>query len=249
MKTKSEKNLPARAVSEVLLEAVTGEEKNQPISEKKPKIGLADFLKEKRQSRGLNMEKLSELTKIQIYHLKSMEEGNFENLPPAVYREGIFKRLAKFLDTDEKEIMEMYRNENGGTNNPDYVNNVIEPKRHFSFTLTPKKVTLFLGCLLLAGLSVYLWYQLNFLVGPPALAIEPKEDVAIKDEAVSVKGKTDIGTDLKINGENVYVESNGNFTKDIQLAAGLNIIEIVAVNRYGKSTKIIRQIFKESQNN
>lgn len=230
---KSEKNPPA------------GGEKILSIGEVKPKIGLADFLKERRQSKGLNLDRLSELTKIQVYHLKSMEDGIFENLPPAVYREGIFKRLAKFLDVNDKEIMEMYKNETGETNNPDYLNNVIEPKKYFSFVLTPKKMTLFFGGLLLIGLVVYLWYQLNFLIGPPTLVMEPKEDMTTKDEIVSVKGRTDTGSDLMINGENVYVESGGDFEKNVQLAAGLNIIEILVVNRYGKSTKIIRQIFKE----
>src|SRR3989304_2257898 len=118
---KSEKNPPV------------GGEKIPSIGEEKPKIGLADFLKERRQNKGLNLDRLSELTKIQVYHLKSMEGGIFENLPPAVYREGIFKRLAKFLDVNEKEMMEMYKNETGETNNPDYLNNVIEPKKYFSF--------------------------------------------------------------------------------------------------------------------
>jgi len=53
------------------------------------KISLANFLKEKRKSRGLSLEQLSDLTKIQVYHLNAMENGNFDNLPPTVYRAGI----------------------------------------------------------------------------------------------------------------------------------------------------------------
>ena len=51
---------------------------------------------------------------------------------------------------------------------------------------------------------------------------------------------------VKINGENVYVDFNGSFSKDVRLAAGLNTIEVVAVNKFGKSTKILRQIFREN---
>ena len=62
---------------------------------------IAEFLKEKRQDKNFSLEKLSELTKIQIYHLEALESGQFEKLPPSVYRDGIFKRLSKFLDVNK----------------------------------------------------------------------------------------------------------------------------------------------------
>jgi len=210
------------------------------------KISLADFLKEKRKSRGLSLEQLSDLTKIQVYHLNAMENGNFDNLPPTVYRAGIFKRLSKFIGADADEIMEMYGKEAGESSNPDYTNDVVLPKFFFYFTLTPKKITIFFGSLLLIGLLVYLWHQLNFLTGPPTLVIEPRENIAVQSESISVKGRTDSGINLEINGENVYVDFNGSFSKDVRLAAGLNTIEVVAVNKFGKSTKILRQIFREN---
>jgi len=60
-----------------------------------------------------------------------------------------------------------------------------------------------------------------------------------------VRGKTDSGVYLTINGENVYVASDGSFSKEVQLTSGINVIEVKAVNNFEKSTKIIRQIFRE----
>ncbi|MDP3004453.1 MAG: hypothetical protein Q8N43_03050, partial [Candidatus Azambacteria bacterium] len=85
----------------------------------------------------------------------------------------------------------------------------------------------------------------KFLVGPPNLAVDPKEDMVIQQESIIVRGKTDNGVDLIINGENVYVSSDGSFSKEVQLTSGINIVEVKAVNNLGKSTKIIRQIFRE----
>ena len=209
------------------------------------KQGLAAFVKEKRQSKNLSLEKLSDLTKIQLYHLKAIEDGRFNALPPLVYRSGIFKRLAKFLETDENEILKLYGKENQDKIDSSYVNSVTLPKKYFYFILTPKKLILFFGGLLLVLLSLYLWYQFNFLVGPPTLVIEPRGDMVTKDEILSVKGRTDAGVDLTINGENVYVSSNGSFEKSVQLAAGLNVIEVKAVNNFGKITKTVRKIFRE----
>jgi len=208
------------------------------------KIFLAEFLKEKRQNKNLSLGKLSDLTKIQIYHLEALEAGQFEKLPPLVYRAGIFKRLSKFLDIDENEIIRMYEREVPIVETTSYEKNIL-PKKNPHFFLTQKKIIVFLGALLLILLSTYLWYQFNFLVGPPNLVVEPKEDMVIKQELLTVKGKTDNGVDLTINGENVFVASNGNFSKDVQLAGGINVIEIKAVNNFGKITRIIRQIFRQ----
>jgi cytoskeletal protein RodZ len=208
------------------------------------KLGLAEFLKGKRQTKNLSLEKLSDLTKIQVYHLKALEEGKFNELPPLVYSAGIFKRLAKFLDVDKDEIIKMYKDEIQPTESRG-VKKMTLPKKNFYFVLTPKKLTIFFGGLLLVFLSVYLWYQFKFLVGPPTLVVDPKEDIATKEEIVYLKGKTDSGVELKINGENIYVSSDGNFSKDIQLAAGINMIEITATNQFGKISKLVKQIFKE----
>lgn len=208
------------------------------------KLNLAEFLKEKRQAKNLSLEKLSDLTKIQVYQLKALEEGKFNELPPLVYSAGIFKRLAKFLDIDKDEIIKIYKDEIQQAESPD-IKEMILPKKNFYFVLTPKKLTIFFGGLLLVLLSAYLWYQFKFLVGPPTLVVDPKEDIITKEEIVSLKGKTDSGVELKINGESIYVSSDGNFSKDIQLAAGINMVEITAINHFGKISKLVKQIFKE----
>lgn len=209
---------------------------------------FADFLKEKRQNKNISLEKLSELTKIQVYHLEALESGQFEKLPPSVYRTGIFKRLSKFLNVGENEIMEAYKNEANYSGLVSESNNApVVVRKESYFILTPNKLIYFSGALLLLSFSVFIWYQFNFLVGPPNLAIEPKEDIVTKNETILVNGKTDSGTDLTINGENIYVASNGIFSKEIKLADGVNTIEVSVVNSFGKKSKIIRQIFKETQ--
>lgn len=215
---------------------------------------LAELLKETRQNKNISLEKLSELTKIQIYHLEAIESGQFEKLPPLVYRDGILKRLAKFLEIDKNKILKIYKDENpsidptlklNGGVDLSYVSEPLLPKKNFYFILTPKKLTLFLGGLFFVLISLYLWYQFNFLISPPTLVIEPKEDIITKNELVSINGRTDNRVDLTINGENVYIASNGSFSKNVQLAIGLNVIEVKAINNFGKITKIIRQIFRE----
>src|SRR3989338_6154386 len=136
------------------------------------KTGLGEFLKRKRQEKNLTLDRLSDLTKIQLYHLEALESGQFEKLPPTVYCVGIFKRLSKFLDADENEIIETYKNKiESSTSNK--TGSAPIAKRESYFILTPSKLMIFAGGLLLLLLSGYLWYQFNFLIGPPNLAIKP----------------------------------------------------------------------------
>ena len=220
----------------------------------KDKNNFTEFLKEKRQGKNISLEKLSEITKIQLYHLEALEAGHFEKLPPSVYRAGIFKRMAKFLGVDEVEFMEAYKKEielfPAAAPNPSDINFSFQigdapPKKNYYFILTPNKLIFLGGGLLLLFLSMYIWYQFNFLIGPPNLAIDRKEDFVTKEDIFLVNGKTDSGIDLTINGEKMYVASNGSFKKEVRLADGVNIVEVKAINSFGKVTKIIRQVFKE----
>lgn len=207
---------------------------------------LSGFLKEKRQGKNLSLEKLSDLTKIQIFSLEALENGQFEKLPPSVYRAGIFKRLAKYLDVDEKEITEMYNNETQTVETSVDYNNVVKSKKeNFRFVLTPGKLITTFSAILLVSLFAYLWYQFDFLVGPPNLAINLKEDLITNEEMFTLRGKTDSRVDLTVNGESIYVSSIGDFSKDILLAGGINVIEVKVINSFGKTTKIIKQIFRQ----
>jgi len=208
------------------------------------KKSFAEFLKEKRQGKNLSLDELSDLTKIQVYHLEALETGQFEKLPPLVYRMGIFERLAKFLDVDKNEIIQMYQQEVQPVETSSYNGNIIKTKQNSYFVLTQRKLAISLSALFLVLLSVYLYYQFKFLVGPPNLAVDPKGDVVTQQESLMVKGKTDDGVYVTINGEDVYVASDGNFSREVQLINGINVIEVKAVNNFGKNTKIIRQIFR-----
>lgn len=214
----------------------------------KNKNNFSDFFKEKRQSKNISLEKLSEMTKIPLYHLEAIETGRFEKLPPSIYRSGIFKRISKFLEIDESKIIEAYESETDSSSDsgfPIQFSKALTNKKKSYFIITPSKLAAFSGGLLLALLSGYLWYQFNFLVGQPNLAVDPGKDLVTSDGSILINGKTDGGVDLTVNSERVYVAPNGNFQKNVQLTTGLNTIEVKAVNNLGKTTKIVRQVFRQ----
>ena len=62
-----------------------------------------------RTERGVSLEELASATKVRAVLLRALEEGRFEDLPPAVFVEGYLKACARFLDAKPEPLLERYR--------------------------------------------------------------------------------------------------------------------------------------------
>ncbi|HSW88219.1 MAG TPA: hypothetical protein VLG12_03590, partial [Candidatus Saccharimonadales bacterium] len=61
-------------------------------------------------------------------------------------------------------------------------------------------------------------------------------------EIISVKGSTDSNNTVIVNNNATYVDTNGNFSKNIAVFSGKNTITIIATNRFGRKKVIERHI-------
>lgn len=209
-----------------------------------PQTSLGRFLREARKSKGLTPARLSEMSRIPLWHLRSIEEGNYENLPPEVYLRGVFSRLARFLELSPKDILGKYYEDKP---QPEIVQaapaSTPRPLSLSYWAITPKKIAIFSSTLFLVLIFAYLWYQYDVFVGPPTLVLlDPKQDIEVRSPEIKIKGNTDSDVSLTINGQDVYVNQDGLFDSTINLTAGINAIEIRARNRRGEETTIVRQI-------
>ena len=82
---------------------------------------------------------------------------------------------------------------------------------------------------------------------PPTLSITAPADKLITNKStVTVTGKTDDATSkpvtVTINGTAVTVEVDGTFSKDVTLVNGSNTITIIAKDKAGKTTTVVRTV-------
>lgn len=82
---------------------------------------------------------------------------------------------------------------------------------------------------------------------PPTLSITAPADKLITNKStVTVTGKTDDVTSkpvtVTINGTEVTVETDGTFSKDVTLVNGSNTITIIAKDKAGKTTTVVRTV-------
>jgi len=67
-----------------------------------------DDLKQLRQTVGIKIEDLFEVTRISVSILKAIENDDFETLPPAVYLKNFLKAYAELFEVDPKKIVDGY---------------------------------------------------------------------------------------------------------------------------------------------
>lgn len=112
-----------------------------------------------------------------------------------------------------------------------------------TFIITPKKLWLVFGIIVITLIFGYFWHQISYVIYPPAIKItQPVSDVTTKEKSIEILGQTESDVYLTINGKEVYVDKGGNFQNVVNLELGLNIFKIEAKDRLGKTNAVVRKI-------
>lgn len=211
-------------------------------------FNVGEQLKDCRQKKGLSIEKISERIKVPDKYLKALENGEYNDLPVDVYTCGFLKKYAEFLNLSTDEIVNFYKKEKrvfNSISNKGEIDAAIISKKSLSrrFYITPRIIALFTLMMLAAIIISYFWYQVSFLLSPPRLNIEaPAQDIEVSESKIRISGRTDFDASVRINNQSITVNDDGFFIQEVDLAPGLNVLEIQAKNRLGKENKVVRRI-------
>ncbi len=206
---------------------------------------FGDQLKKAREEASLTKEKVAQLLNLPIKYLDRLEAGEIEKLPADVYSRGFLRKYAKLLEIDSENLVAEYEKESRIANHlKNQAHQSLPVLRSRRFIITPKTLSWCAGIAILFLVAGYFFYQLHFLLSPPSLKIlEPVATDFITDSITAVfKGQTEPGAKLTINGQQSYIDKDGNFEQMINLVQGLNIIKVEAINRFGKSSSEVRRI-------
>ena len=210
---------------------------------------LGEKLKKARESSGLSLRQISEISKIQVKYLERLEKGDYEALPADVYIKGFLKILAPLLGLDTQETINCYKKEQIIRERLQKKNlKKIKPISHTrpTFIITPKIIFALLVSIAFIGIGGWLAWQISSFASSPYLVINnPSGDLTVKSSDFVLKGITEKEVKLTINGEIVMPDKDGYFEEQINLGPGLNTIKAVATNRFGKTTTVTRRIILE----
>ena len=101
-------------------------------------------------------------------------------------------------------------------------------------------------CLLLVGFGIYGLYQArDFLAGPDIVIDYPKNGQSVRQSYNTIKGRAVNVSSLRVNGRQIFTDEKGNFEVNLLLAAGYNIIEVKASDKFNREIKkFIEVVYK-----
>lgn len=214
-----------------------------------------ECLKKKREEDNLSIRDISEKLKIKASHLENLEKNDYNQLPSDVYVKGFIRNYAQFIDLDEQEIVNLYLKERNIESRIKDKKNVklnLNKKKSFSIfdylVITPKIITIILSVLILSVVGYYLWHQISSFSSTPYLFISsPLQDGRSEESEIMIIGQTEPRSILRINGENVFIDADGNFSEIVLLESGNNIFVVESLNRFDKKARETRNIIYEKK--
>jgi transcriptional regulator with XRE-family HTH domain len=207
-------------------------------TKKVPLETLGEYLAEIRANLGLTVVEVVDKSGIGEKYLLHLEAGEYHHLPPDVYILGFLRKLADLYSIPAETLLSQYKKERGIIDH--VANNLIVPVKGWRawlsyLVVTPKLLSLAGGIGLVGVALVYLFISVSSINRTPDLTIfEPANGSIIKSSVVNVSGQADPGSIVAINGQNIFVDTQGNFRTTLGTAAGQKELAITAQNKFGK---------------
>ena len=200
-------------------------------------LTLGEKLRKLRTDFRMSLQDVSKATRIQVKYLESLENGAYEQLPADVYVRGFLRSYARYLNVDERAMIKLYDRERNIKVN---LGQEQKPQGASSFSplslvITLRSLVVGLIFLTVFGAFFYLYREFKSFAAEPQLSLfEPENGSVIDSQEVSVRGRTDKGAQVTLNGQNVFVDTNGQFADTLIVRSGTNTIVVRSMNRFNR---------------
>lgn len=104
-------------------------------------------------------------------------------------------------------------------------------------TLTAKRVVKY-GFIIFGsiGLLFYIYIQSRtYLTGPQLSITAPLNGSSVTEKLVTIEGTAQNVSFIQMNGNQIFIDSEGNFVEKLLLDPGYNIIEVTVTDRFERS--------------
>lgn len=202
---------------------------------------VGSLLREARERAGLSLTEVSEQLKIPVKHLRGLEEGDLSEFTAEVYARGAFNHYADFLgvraDTTQRAFLRVLSGAR------EYVPlKVHTPRSWLASVLTPRWILAVAITAVAILVGAYIFSQVqSFLRLPTVKITEPATNV-VQGSSITVKGQTEPDIRLRVNGSEVLLDKNAQFSVPMIVHPGINVLQIEAENAAGRKRVITRDI-------
>ncbi len=205
---------------------------------------LGEELRRLRNLKNLKIEDIATKLGIRKEYILSMEAEDFSSLPSGLYGKNFLKKYANFLGVDPL-IIKQYLAESSLENldNNPFSQKVLKKSKFLIFPKIIRNLAISLAVIIC---FLYLMFYFKKIILPPDLILtQPDRNLMIKESSILITGKTEEEAEVKINGELILNNNNGEFSQLVNLKKGMNNLEVSAKKKYSQENIIIRQILVE----
>jgi cytoskeletal protein RodZ len=171
--------------------------------------------------------------------LRSLEEGDLSVFTAEVYARGAYRKYARYLGVEAPQAHYAFMRSLAGARELVPLR-VPQTSPWLQRVWTPAGViilTIVGGVLLVAS---YLAWQVQTFVRLPSLELTEPSALVLQQQSVVVRGQAEAEAEVAVNGEVVLPDSEGVFSFDLPLRAGINVVHVEATNAAGR-TRVIEQ--------
>ncbi len=200
---------------------------------------LGEKLKTRRIENSWSLRLVSQRINIPVRYLEYLENDNWKKLPGKIYIKNFLKKYTNELGLNFKLAYQQYQKEiSSNFLKKKKINfNFKKIKNNFLNFVTPQKIKIFFIFLIILGFFCYLYFKINEYVKPPELLIiSPVENISTEKNIMEISGKSEAEAILSINGQEIAVSENGDFSLDVKLRPGLNRFKIISQRKHSRQS-------------
>lgn len=206
---------------------------------------LGERLKKRRESLGLSQEEASIEIQSPVRYIQAFEDDDYTVFSAKVYALGFLKKMLAALSIkDTASFSSEFNREwevQRSRRRPEIT--PLPENRGARIYLTPFRAGA--AALVVFGLLIIAFFGYrfsHFLLSPSISIVEPHDRSEVSGPAVHIKGNTEKESRLTVNGREVNISEQGEYDEWFEVGAGINTLEFVVADRFGKTARKVRYI-------
>jgi len=201
-----------------------------------------------RQEEGYSLKQIEEKLGIQAKYIVALEDGQYNLLPGEIYIKSFLKKYAEFLKVNPDMVLSLYDRESKIVNQ---LKKQVSSNKEVRAIITPKTIRYAIIIIIVIAILIYLAFQIKMIFVPPKLTLDfPPENYITDQSTITFSGSTEPEAQMEINGQEVMVDPDGNYSQQVDLQEGVNSIRISVSKERSQPTVLARQIlYKKDGNN
>lgn len=202
-----------------------------------------DIIRTLREEQRWSRKELAEFSGVDERHIISLEEKKLHLLPSRTYAVNFVRAIANTFNVNAEKLIADFEKE---YNRYPFKQHILPPSamRTEGGALHPRtlRAAIIIGIVLLG--IVYLFIEISGIISPPELQIfSPQDNIEISEPYVLITGTTQKGASVTVNNEPIDVDESGNFSAEIDLTPGVNVLKITTTHKFGRQRTVERNIF------